>query len=73
MKSTFILTGVTDKNFFFTILSFLVADAIFLAFTVSISSGEVKSMSFVLFLILRPLRLVTPPRMSPSKKKKSGL
>lgn len=40
--------------------SFLDADAIFFAFTVSIESGDVKSISFVLFFITLPLRLVTP-------------
>lgn len=48
--------------------SFFDAEAIFLAFTVSMSSGDVKSISFVLFLITRPLRDVTP-EMSPSTKK----
>lgn len=53
----------------FITISFLDAAAIFLAFFASMSSGEVKFSSLVLFFMTLPLLLVTPDRSTepPSK------
>jgi hypothetical protein len=50
--------------------SFLEADAIFFALTVSMESGDVKSINFVLFLITRPLLDFTPGKSISAMPKK---